>query len=105
MDSQNSPQATPQDLDKARLLLSQAGLYSPGIRLMAESVIASKFQSAVSQLIQMLEDLVREKEAAYADYKTQIGETAKDLDPEAVRQYARGIARNEKVFEYLESLN
>jgi len=29
---------------------------------------------------------------------------AKDLDPEAVRQYARGIARNEKVFQWLESL-
>ena len=32
-------------------------------------------------------------------------EAAKNLDPEAIRQYARGIARNEKVFEYLESLN
>ncbi len=31
-------------------------------------------------------------------------DAAKDLDPDAVRQYARGIARNEKVFEYLESL-
>ncbi|HEY4528049.1 MAG TPA: trigger factor [Candidatus Paceibacterota bacterium] len=29
---------------------------------------------------------------------------AKDLDPEAVRQYARGTARNEKVFQWLESL-
>lgn len=79
MDSPNTPQATPQDIEKAKLLLTQAGLSSPGIRLMAESVIASKSQSAVNQLIQMLEGLIREKEAAYTEYKTQIGETAKNL--------------------------
>ena len=47
-------------------------------------------------------EIAEETNRILSRYKTP-GEAAKDLDPDAVRQYARGIARNEKVFEYLES--
>ncbi len=77
MDNPNAPQATAQDLDHARLLLTQAGLSSPGVRLMAESILASKSQTAVAELTKLLEDLVREKEAAYSEYKTQVSQVAK----------------------------
>src|SRR3989338_2953220 len=49
------------------------------------------------------EEIVAKAEKILSRYKTP-EEAAKNLDPEAIRQYARGIARNEKVFEYLESL-
>ena len=84
MDNQNTsqePQAAPEKIAQAADLLSRAGVSSPATRLMAETVIASKSDSAITELITSLTEMIAEKELAYKEFKTKMVEIAKELLP------------------------
>lgn len=50
------------------------------------------------------EDVGRGANEFLARYKT-VHEAEKEIDPETLREYTRGVLRNEKVFEFLENIN
>lgn len=83
MDNQtnNQPQATPEKIAQAKDLLSRAGLTSPATRLMSETIIASKSDAAITELITGLNEMISEKEAAYQEFKTKMATMAKEMLP------------------------
>lgn len=66
---------------QATELLTRAGLTSPATRLMSETVIASKDDSAITELIAGLNAMIAEKEAAYQEFKTKMASIAKEMLP------------------------
>ena len=77
----NEPQATPEKIAQAKDLLSRAGLTSPATRLMCDTVIASKDDSAITELITGLNVMIAEKETAYQEFKTKMATMAKGMLP------------------------
>ena len=66
--------ATQEQIDQARKLLAIAGL-SADARMECEGMITVGIEAQVVGLIESLQNLIAEKEAAYADYKKVVGET------------------------------
>ena len=75
------PLATAEKLAQATDLLARAGLSSPATRLMCETVIATKVDSSVTELITYLQELIAEKETAYNEFKAKMAEIAKEMLP------------------------
>lgn len=66
---------------QATELLAKAGISSPTTRLMCETVINSNNESAVTELIAGLNEMIAEKEAAYQEFKTKMAQMAKEMLP------------------------
>ena len=78
MDNQ-TPQASEDKIKEAQQLLALAGFTEPSNHLIAESIILSKSDSAITDLILTLKEMISEKEAAYQEYKVKIAEIAKEM--------------------------
>ncbi|MBL7036950.1 hypothetical protein ISR94_03930 [Candidatus Microgenomates bacterium] len=72
-------QASAEKIERAEMLLLKAGLVSPMMRFMCESIIKSKSEPSIDELITHLQQLVAEKEVAYQEFKVKLSAASKKL--------------------------
>ncbi|MBI2326587.1 hypothetical protein HYU91_04355 [Candidatus Collierbacteria bacterium] len=68
-------------ISKARDLLERAALESPAAMLMVETVLASKAEDKIDEVLVILEKRVKELRDAYAGFKGEIAEIVKQTLP------------------------
>lgn len=83
MDNQTN-QTTPaseQLITEAKQLLQQVDFSDPANRLVSETIILSKSETAITELMSTLRELLSDREMAYQEYKSKIANIAKEMLP------------------------